>query len=158
VGTDLIFEVRESKNDWELEQARSALMALVIERENHGAVMLSGERTKEWIYGLIETGTLVGAFLPNSSCLIGVLLAAPIVLPFDTEFKQIAGGFGTYVLGPYRGQGVAEALYTEAKRILSSRGFDCYMGSVMVNNASAKRATTKVGFKEHEVSVLMRLK
>jgi GNAT superfamily N-acetyltransferase len=153
-------EIREPKNDWEIAQSITLLQGLILEREKAGSIISIGDRTTRWIEGMVaqamvKEGVLLGAFLPNSSALVGVLLAVDTVLPFSTRFRRVAGGFGTRVLPDFRRQGIAEALYNMAKLMLKERGFDLYLGAVMFNNLPARTVTKKVGFVENEVSLLM---
>ena len=87
----------------------------------------------------------------------GALLAIDGVFPYDTNLGRTACGLGTYVQSWARKLGLAGALYTEARRLLTKRGYEHYLGAHLVGNDAAQRVIGRVGFEPFETLVLMHL-
>lgn len=156
------FSIREAKFR-EADQVIEMIERLHEEARDFGGLVRKGARTTRWLRTVVgeaigRKAGLVLVALNLEDQLVGALVAADTDLPYDSEFSKLAAGLGTYVSPNYRKAGVAGALYTEARKLLTERGYDGYLGAHLVGNDRAARVIDRAGFEPVETSVLMRLK
>ena len=66
---------------------------------------------------------------------------------FETNLGKTATSWGVYVREPLQRQGVYQAMYKRAKKLLKEMEFDSVIGFVMAEGGPGLGASKKVGFK-----------
>jgi len=159
----MTFSVREATMR-DADKVIEMLSLLHWEMESRGGLVRPGERTERWMRTLVgeaiarKAGLVLVAVPHNKdSQVVACLVAVDTELPYDSPYKKIAAGVGTYVENDWRKHGVATTLYGVAAQMLSDRGYDAYLGAHLTGNETAARVIKSVGFEPFEVSVLMDL-